>query len=141
MAQESTGGANGRRRRTAIWAGVAGLLVGLLLGAAAGGSSTKTVTDVQHDATTETTTVPVEHVKTVTKVRRVVRYKTKTVTVHAQPVSGSGGGGGGSGSGASDGSQYAGMTCAEIGHSFTVTPGSDPEHDRDGDGIACEAYP
>jgi hypothetical protein len=33
------------------------------------------------------------------------------------------------------------MTCAEIGHSFTVTPGSDPEHDRDGDGIACEAYP
>jgi hypothetical protein len=32
------------------------------------------------------------------------------------------------------------MTCAEIGHSFTVTPGSDPEHDRDDDGIACESY-
>ena len=34
---------------------------------------------------------------------------------------------------------YAGMNCDEIGHSFTVTPGSDPEHDRDNDGLACES--
>lgn len=34
---------------------------------------------------------------------------------------------------------YSGMTCAEIGHSFYVTPGSDPEHDADGDGEACES--
>jgi Excalibur calcium-binding domain len=141
MAEGTTGPARDRLGRIALGAGAAGLLVGIVIGASAGGSSTKTITDVQHDVTTQTTTVPVEHVRTVTKVRRVV----KTVTVHAQPVdTGSGGGGGGSGSGssgASDGSQYAGMTCAEIGHSFTVTPGSDPEHDRDGDGIACEAYP
>jgi hypothetical protein len=38
-------------------------------------------------------------------------------------------------------SDYSGMTCAEIGHSFEVTPGSDPEHDADNDGIACESYP
>jgi hypothetical protein len=37
-----------------------------------------------------------------------------------------------------DPSQYAGMNCSEIGHAFSVTPGSDPEHDRDGDGGACE---
>lgn len=42
---------------------------------------------------------------------------------------------GGSGGGGS----YAGMNCDEIGHSFTVEPGSDPEHDRDNDGIACES--
>jgi hypothetical protein len=34
---------------------------------------------------------------------------------------------------------YAGMTCAEIGQPFQVTPGSDPEHDSDGDGSACES--
>jgi len=38
-----------------------------------------------------------------------------------------------------DPSQYAGMNCTEIGHSFTVTPGSDPEHDADNDGVACES--
>jgi hypothetical protein len=130
------------RRRAAMLAGVIGLVVGLVIGAAAGGSGTKTVTDARDVVRTETTTVPVERVKTVTKVRRVVRVHTKTVTVQAQaaPVD-SGGGSGGSDSGSgSDGSQYAGMTCAEIGHSFTVTPGSDPEHDADNDGIACEAY-
>jgi hypothetical protein len=44
-----------------------------------------------------------------------------------------------SNSGGGGGAQYAGLNCTEIGHSFTVTPGSDPEHDRDGDGIACES--
>jgi hypothetical protein len=34
---------------------------------------------------------------------------------------------------------YSGMTCSEIGHSFTVPPGSDPEHDADNDGVACES--
>ena len=38
-----------------------------------------------------------------------------------------------------DPSQYAGMTCTEIGHSFTVTPGSDPDHDANNDGVACES--
>jgi hypothetical protein len=31
------------------------------------------------------------------------------------------------------------MNYDEIGHSLTVTPGSDPEHDLDNDGIACQA--
>lgn len=35
--------------------------------------------------------------------------------------------------------QYAGRTCDEIGRSFNVTPGSDPAHDRDNDGVACES--
>ena len=47
----------------------------------------------------------------------------------------SGGGGGGGG-----GSPYAGLNCSQIGHSFNVTPGSDPEHDADNDGVACESY-
>ena len=34
---------------------------------------------------------------------------------------------------------YAGMNCTEIGHSFNVTPGSDPDHDADNDGVACES--
>lgn len=34
--------------------------------------------------------------------------------------------------------QYDGETCPEIGHSYTVTPGTDPAHDNDGDGISCE---
>ncbi len=38
------------------------------------------------------------------------------------------------------GNPYAGMNCSEIGHDFWVTPGSDPEHDADGDGHACESY-
>jgi hypothetical protein len=40
---------------------------------------------------------------------------------------------------ADDSAQYAGMNCTEIGHSFNVTPGSDPVHDRDNDGLACES--
>jgi hypothetical protein len=39
----------------------------------------------------------------------------------------------------SGGGSYAGMNCDEIGHSFNVIPGSDPEHDRDNDGLACES--
>lgn len=35
--------------------------------------------------------------------------------------------------------EFAGMTCPEIGHSFMVTPGSDPDHDADNDGVACES--
>jgi hypothetical protein len=35
--------------------------------------------------------------------------------------------------------QYAGMNCTEIGHSFSVSPGSDPDHDADNDGVACES--
>lgn len=50
----------------------------------------------------------------------------------AQPPPSSGGSGGGAG-------QYGGMTCPEIGHSFSVPPGSDPAHDADNDGIACES--
>src|SRR6185312_13192628 len=98
----------------------------------------KTTTETQ--TVVETQTVPVEHVRTVVKVRRVVRTQTLTVDVPAADGGGAGGSyDGGSGAGSAD--QYAGMTCAEIGHSFTVTPGSDPEHDRDNDGIACESYP
>lgn len=44
---------------------------------------------------------------------------------------------GGSGGG---GSSYGGLNCSEIGHDFYVVPGSDPEHDADNDGHACEAY-
>jgi len=121
-----------RSRRVGIAVGVAGLLVGLLLGAAAGGE-TKTATETQTLVETHTKRVPVVRTRTVTKVRRVVR--THTVTVEATPAAGyddsydSGGG-----------SSYAGMNCSEIGHSFSVTPGSDPEHDADNDGIACESY-
>jgi hypothetical protein len=38
-----------------------------------------------------------------------------------------------------DPAQYAGMNCTEIGHSFNVSPGSDPDHDADNDGVACES--
>lgn len=128
------------------WAVVAVLLGGLIVGIAIGGSGGKTKTTTETQTVVETQTVPVEHVRTVVKVHRVVRTRTHTVTVAATPAagsggSGSGGSGGGSGSSAGSASQYAGMNCAEIGHSFTVTPGSDPEHDRDNDGIACESYP
>lgn len=41
---------------------------------------------------------------------------------------------------APSGNSYAGRTCAEIGHSYRVPPGSDREHDADGDGVACESY-
>lgn len=34
---------------------------------------------------------------------------------------------------------YSGLNCDEIGHSYVVPPGSDPEHDADSDGVACES--
>lgn len=34
---------------------------------------------------------------------------------------------------------YAGKTCAEIGMPFNVVPGSDPDHDANNDGLACES--
>lgn len=74
---------------------------------------------------TTTETKPVVRIRTVEKIRRVVR--TQTVTVEST-------------SDETDGGRYAGLTCSEIGHSFSVEPGSDPEHDADGDGIACESY-
>jgi hypothetical protein len=125
-----------RRRNPGIVVGVAGLLLGLLVGAAAGGE-TKTTTETQTVVETHTKRVPVIHTRTVTKVRRVVR--THTVTVEAAPAVDSGGYDDSYGSDSGGGS-YAGMNCSEIGHSFTVTPGSDPEHDADNDGIACESY-
>jgi hypothetical protein len=39
----------------------------------------------------------------------------------------------------SEAEQYAGRTCTEIGHSFEVVPGSDPDHDANNDGVACES--
>lgn len=65
--------------------------------------------------------------------------RTHTVTVEASPAADSGGYDDSYDSGSEAGS-YAGMNCSEIGHSFEVTPGSDPEHDADNDGIACESY-
>ncbi len=131
-AGQTSDGERRRRQRIGIAVGVAGLLLGLLLGAAVGGE-TKTTTETQTVVETHTQVkrVPVIRTRTVTKVRRVVR--THTVTVEATPA------GGGSG-GSSEAGSYAGMNCSEIGHSFTVTPGSDPEHDADNDGIACESY-
>ncbi|MCW3000656.1 MAG: hypothetical protein JWN65_4205 [Solirubrobacterales bacterium] len=40
---------------------------------------------------------------------------------------------------ASSSEDVSGLTCPEIGHSFNVVPGSDPEHDANGDGVACES--
>lgn len=34
--------------------------------------------------------------------------------------------------------EYLGIDCASIGREFRVAPGSDPAHDPDGDGRACE---
>jgi hypothetical protein len=134
MEAEQTPDAERRRRRNlGIVVGVAGLLLGLLLGVAAGGE-TKTTTETQTVVETHIKRVPVVRTRTVTKVRRIVR--THTVTVEATP---SGGYDDSYGSDSGGGS-YAGMNCSEIGHSFTVTPGSDPEHDADNDGIACESY-
>ena len=123
-----------RRRRVLIAVGVAGLILGAALGAS--GEETKTTTETQTVVETRTQRVPVVRTRTVVKTRRVVR--THTVTVDAAPAADVGGyddsysdGGGGS---------YAGLNCSEIGHSFTVTPGSDPEHDADNDGVACESY-
>lgn len=63
--------------------------------------------------------------------RRIAREQAAAELAAEEESFDSGGGGGGG--------QYAGMNCDEIGHSFTVEPGSDPEHDRDNDGIACES--
>jgi hypothetical protein len=127
---------------------VLGLVAGALLGAlASSGGDTKTVTqasavDRVHTETV-TKTVPVVRVKTVRTTRTVqhVKWKvrtrtlTRTVTVAAPaPAADS------APASSGDGGQYAGMNCSEIGHSFNVTPGSDPEHDADNDGVACESY-
>jgi hypothetical protein len=120
-------------RRALIAVGVAGLLVGLLIGAA--GGETETVTETQTVVSTEAKRVPVVRVKTVTQVRRVVR--TQRVTVEAAPAVDPGYD---DSYDAGSGSDYAGLNCSEIGHSFEVAPGSDPEHDADNDGLACESY-
>ena len=120
-----------QQRRWLVVAGVAGLVLGAAIGAA--GEETRTVTETETVVQTETKRVPVVRVRTVKQVRRVVR--THTVTVEAAaPVD-------------SydtyddyDTPDYAGMNCSEIGHSFSVPPGSDPEHDADNDGLACESY-
>lgn len=112
--------------------------VGVLVGVAAGaGEDTpEPVTQVKTVTRVKTEKVPVVKVKTVTAVRRVVR--TQTVT---QQVAAPGGSAGAEASaGGSAEADYAGLTCSEIGHSFTVAPGSDPEHDADNDGVACESY-
>lgn len=132
--EQQAGFERSQRRRMAIAIGVAGLVAGFVVGAA-GGEETTTVTDTQTVVETRTKRVPVVRVKTVTQVRRVVR--TQTVTVEVAPVAS---GGYDSSDSYDAGGSYAGMTCAEIGHSFSVTPGSDPEHDADNDGIACESY-
>jgi len=128
-----------KRRGVLIAVGAAGLIVGAALGAS--GSDTKTTTETQTVVATHTERVPVVRTRTVVKTRRIVR--THTVTVEATPAADAGGYGGSYNGDSSDdggGSSYAGMNCSEIGHSFTVTPGSDPEHDADNDGIACESY-
>lgn len=76
------------------------------------------------------------------KAQRVAAKARRQAQQAKQSQAGNGGrsGGGTSGGGSTGGGGgYAGMNCDEIGHSFTVPPGSDPEHDRDGDGIACES--
>ncbi len=121
-----------KRRRTLIAVGVAGLVLGGALGAS--GSETKTTTETQTVVKTHAQRVPVVRTRTVVKIRRIVR--THTVTVEATPAVDSGG----YDDSYDAGSSYAGMNCSEIGHSFEVTPGSDPEHDADNDGTACESY-
>jgi len=137
--------------RSAITVVIATLVVGLLAGTALGSGDTpktETVTEVRtvaHDVTkVKTQRVPVVRTHTVTQVKRIVRTQTQTRTVTVPVVAPPSAGGtpsdasaGGGGSPAAD---YAGMNCSEIGHSFTVTPGSDPQHDADNDGVACESY-
>ncbi|HEY4277761.1 MAG TPA: hypothetical protein VGM91_06055 [Conexibacter sp.] len=134
--------------RLAIAAVIGILVIGLLAGEGLGSGDTpaaETVTQVRtvaHAVTqVKTKRVPVVKVRTVTQVKRVVH--TQTVTVQAQPVAAppsSGDSSRGGGDGADPAADYAGMNCSEIGHSFNVTPGSDPEHDADNDGVACESY-
>lgn len=129
-----------RRRRRMVAVGGASLLVGVLLGAGLGaGEETpaETVTEVRTVTETEIRRVPVVKVRTVEKVRRVVRTETVTVEVPAASSYDAASDDVGSYGGGND---YAGLTCSEIGHSFQVEPGSDPAHDADNDGIACESY-
>jgi hypothetical protein len=65
--------------------------------------------------------------------RRADERKRRQEQQQAPPTTRGGGGGGTP--------DYSGMNCSEIGHSFHVVPGTDPEHDRDNDGLACEDYP
>lgn len=127
-----------RRARFAVLVGLAGVIGGLVVGVAAGSGETKTTTETQTVVSTAVKRMPVVRVRTVEHVRRVVR--THTVTVEAAPVVADDGYDDSYDSDTGAGSSYAGMNCSEIGHSFTVTPGSDPEHDADNDGIACESY-
>jgi hypothetical protein len=137
-------------RRVAIAIGSGILVVGLLVGDALGSSDSPkadTVTQVRTvDHTTtqvKTERVPVVRTCTVTQVKRIVRTQTQTRTVTV-PVAAPPSSGGTPSDAASDGGNpavdYAGMNCSEIGHSFNVTPGSEPEHDADNDGVACESY-
>lgn len=137
-------GSRARRRQLAI-VGVACLLAGTLFGVAAGSGGdpkVETVTQVDTVTRVKTERVPVVRVKTVTQVRRVVRTQTQMVTEQvaapAEPAADATGAGYDDGGGGA--ADYAGMNCSEIGHSFTVTPGSDPQHDADNDGVACESY-
>lgn len=68
--------------------------------------------------------------RTATRLRRQQLAQREAAPPPPPPSSGDSGG---------DAGQYAGMTCPEIGHSFSVPPGSDPEHDADNDGTACES--
>lgn len=131
-------------RRQLASVGVACLLIGALLGVAAGGDEepkVETVTQVDTVTRVKTERVPV--VKTVTHVRRVVRTQTQTVTEQvaapSEPPASAVADAGGAAE-AAGGADYAGMNCSEIGHSYTVEPGSDPQHDADNDGVACESY-
>lgn len=136
MAEQGQDAGRRKRRNLLIAVGVSGLVVGGAIGAS--GSETKTTTETQTVVETRTERVPVVHTRTVVRTRRVVR--THTVTVQAAPAADPGGYGGSYDAGANSGGSYAGLNCSEIGHSFTVTPGSDPEHDADSDGVACESY-
>lgn len=132
---------SGQSARRRLWiTGTACLVAGVLIGVAAGAGEDVPDPVTQTDTVTRVTSVPVVEVRTVTKVRRVVRTRTVTEQVAApeaaepaaaEPADG----------GASDpAADYSGMNCSEIGHSFTVAPGSDPQHDADNDGVACESY-
>ncbi len=138
MPETTQPSADGNAKQTWVAAGlgIGGLVLGLLIGAG-GGSDTKTITETHAVVRTETRRVPVVRIKRVTKIRRVVHVKTVTVQAAPEPVGQATPDTPDAGSPPSD---YAGMNCSEIGHSFEVTPGSDPEHDADNDGIACESY-
>lgn len=107
-----------QRRRLLIAVATACLVVGAIVGAAAGSGSrnaTRTVTHAQQVAHTVTATVPVVHVKTVTRVRHVVRVRTTTVTVASSAAPGGGSSGSSEGVGstshAGDAAFCASHTC------------------------------